>query len=62
SWAVRRRGVTSVLVGARNPGHVDQAFDALDAQLPDGLGQLLDQLSIPAQIRPSQRHSQEEVT
>lgn len=62
SWTVRRRGVTSVLVGARNPRHVDQAFDALDAQLPDGHGQLLDQFSFPAEIQPSQRHGQEEVT
>jgi len=54
SWALRRPSVTSVLIGARNPGHVDQAFDALDAPLPEQIGTLLDQLSQPADIRPNQ--------
>lgn len=30
SWVLRRDGITSVLIGARTPRHVDQAFDALD--------------------------------
>lgn len=62
SWALRRPGVTSVLIGARNPGHVDQAFDALDATLPDHLGNLLDQLSQPVDTRPNRQNGQEEAT
>ncbi|MFH1264088.1 MAG: aldo/keto reductase, partial [Planctomycetota bacterium] len=48
SWVLQRRGVTSVLIGARHPRHVDQALGALKAPLPDWLGEQLDQLSTPA--------------
>jgi aryl-alcohol dehydrogenase-like predicted oxidoreductase len=47
SWVLRRRGITSVLIGARHPAHVDQAFDALEARLPGRLYEQLDQLSFP---------------
>lgn len=36
AWALTRTNVTSVLIGARNVAHVDQAFDALEMSLPDG--------------------------
>ncbi len=29
AWALHRPGISSVLVGGRHPGHLDQAFDAL---------------------------------
>lgn len=44
AWVLRRQGITSVLVGARKPGHVDQAFEALEAAHSDELTGLLDQL------------------
>jgi aryl-alcohol dehydrogenase-like predicted oxidoreductase len=31
SWALQRPSVTSVLIGARNATHVDQAFRALES-------------------------------
>lgn len=44
AWVLRRQGITSVLVGARTPQHVDQAFEALEAaHLPEWSG-LLDRL------------------
>lgn len=32
AWALHQAGVASVLVGGRTPGHLDQAFEALDFQ------------------------------
>lgn len=43
-WAMRRPGITSVLVGARHRGHLDQA---LGADCPPELGEELDRLSAP---------------
>ena len=37
AWALSRANLTSVLIGARNLGQVDQAFDALNLQLPEGV-------------------------
>jgi aryl-alcohol dehydrogenase-like predicted oxidoreductase len=45
SWVFQRRGITSVLIGARHPDQVDQAFDALEARFPDSLYEHLDELS-----------------
>ncbi|MGY8671063.1 MAG: aldo/keto reductase [Verrucomicrobiia bacterium] len=36
AWALQRRSITSVLIGARDVGQVDQAFDALEMSLPEG--------------------------
>ena len=44
AWVLRRQGITSVLVGARKPCHVDQAFEALEAAHSTELPRLLDQL------------------
>ena len=44
AWVLRRQGITSVLVGARKPGHVDQAFEALEAAHSTELTGLLDRL------------------
>ena len=44
SWVLRRHGITSVLIGARTPGHVDQAFDALDTAGSPEFQDLLDRL------------------
>jgi 1-deoxyxylulose-5-phosphate synthase len=44
AWVLRRQGVTSVLVGARTPQHVDQAFEALKAAHSAELTGLLDRL------------------
>jgi L-glyceraldehyde 3-phosphate reductase len=48
SWALRRPKITSVLIGARHPRHVDQAFDALDAPLAADILHRLDQISDPS--------------
>ncbi len=34
-WVLRRPGISSVLIGARQPRHVDQAFEALETAMPD---------------------------
>jgi aryl-alcohol dehydrogenase (NADP+) len=44
SWILHRPGITSVLIGARSPGQVDQAFDAL-RRPPDSIMNELDELS-----------------
>lgn len=36
AWALQRRNITSVLIGARDVAQVDQAFDALETSLPNG--------------------------
>lgn len=36
-WVLSRTGVTSMLVGARNAGHIDQALNAYNAPLSTGL-------------------------
>lgn len=36
-WVLSRAGVTSMLVGARNAGHIDQALNALKVPLSTGL-------------------------
>jgi 1-deoxyxylulose-5-phosphate synthase len=35
AWVLWRPGITSVLIGAREPAHIDQAFDSLAAGLPE---------------------------
>ena len=44
AWVLGRSGPTSVLIGARHPQHIDQAFEALETalsgNLPDGLNEL----------------------
>jgi aryl-alcohol dehydrogenase-like predicted oxidoreductase len=35
AWVLSRPGITSVLIGARRPLQVDQAFEALETQLPN---------------------------
>ena len=37
AWALSRKNVTSVLIGARNTGQVDQAFEAMKISLPEDL-------------------------
>jgi len=44
SWVFGRPGVTSVLIGARHPDHVDQAFQAERGRLPAELVNQLDRL------------------
>jgi len=44
AWVLGRLGVTSVLVGARRPDHVDQAFEAERAGLPPDIRNSLDEL------------------
>ncbi len=43
-WVLGRPGVTSVLIGGRQPRHVDQAFEAAEAALPSELEEALDRL------------------
>jgi aryl-alcohol dehydrogenase-like predicted oxidoreductase len=44
AWAIGQPGITSVLIGARDPGHVDQAFHAealgMSPELREELGGL----------------------
>ena len=42
AWVMKRPGVSSVLIGARNPAQVDQAFEAEQAGLDAGLRERLD--------------------
>jgi aryl-alcohol dehydrogenase-like predicted oxidoreductase len=44
AWVLRRPGVTSVLIGARTPEQVDQAFAAQQLKLPDDVLDQLDTL------------------
>ncbi len=44
AWVLRQNHVTSVLVGARNPQHVDQAFEAVEAACSPDLQGLLERL------------------
>jgi len=44
-WVLRRPKVTSVLVGARHPDHVNQAIGAMDVPWDDGIDAELDRLS-----------------
>ena len=37
AWAMRHPAVTSILVGARNPGHIGNALAALDIAITDDL-------------------------
>jgi aryl-alcohol dehydrogenase-like predicted oxidoreductase len=34
AWALRNRGLTAILLGARNTAHIDNAFDALELDVP----------------------------
>ena len=45
SWVLSRPGITSVLVGARRPDHVDQAFQAMETRLESWMIDQLDRLS-----------------
>jgi 1-deoxyxylulose-5-phosphate synthase len=47
-WIFTRQGLTSVLIGARNPRHLDQAFDAMAMPLEGSILQQLDALSRPS--------------
>jgi aryl-alcohol dehydrogenase-like predicted oxidoreductase len=51
-WVVRRPGITSVLIGARNGGQVDQAFDALTSPWDDSVSAELDLLGAIAGTQP----------
>ena len=44
AWVFRRPAITSVLIGARRPSHVDQAFEALNTVLPDDAWERLENL------------------
>jgi aryl-alcohol dehydrogenase-like predicted oxidoreductase len=44
AWVLRRQQITSVLIGARTPQHVDQAFEALRSAHSPDLKELLDRL------------------
>ncbi|MEZ4677599.1 MAG: aldo/keto reductase [Caldilineaceae bacterium] len=44
AWVIGQPGITSVLVGARHTGHVDQAFEAEQAGLSDELRMTLNTL------------------
>lgn len=43
-WVLRRPDITSVLIGARQPRHVDQAFEALETEIPSDVWQPLEKL------------------
>lgn len=43
-WVLSRPGITSVLIGARQPRHVEHAFEAAEAALPSDVVKLLDEL------------------
>ncbi len=45
AWVLRRDGITSVLIGARTPQHVDQAFESLETARSTDLQGLFDRLS-----------------
>ena len=45
AWALARTGITSVLVGGRNPSQIDQAFDAAEVSLTKEMQDELDTLS-----------------
>ena len=48
AWALSQPQITSVLIGGRRPGHIDQAFDTLAAGLTPELRDRLDRISDPA--------------
>lgn len=37
AWTLRQPGISSMLIGARNTGHVDQAFEAEQLAVDEGL-------------------------
>ena len=43
NWTVHQPGITSMLVGAREIRHVDQAFDAESAEIPTAVREELSQ-------------------
>ncbi|MCB1064891.1 MAG: aldo/keto reductase [Verrucomicrobiae bacterium] len=43
-WVMSRPGISSVLVGARHPGHIDQALGSVHEPLPDGVADELSRL------------------
>ncbi len=48
AWALFQPQITSVLIGGRRPGHIDQAFDSLAAGLSPELRDRLDRISDPS--------------
>jgi aryl-alcohol dehydrogenase-like predicted oxidoreductase len=44
AWVLGRPGITSVLIGARRPRHVAQAFEALETALPRDVSERLEEL------------------
>ena len=44
AWVLRRRTITSVLVGARTPQHIDQAFEAMETSQTPELQGIFDRL------------------
>ncbi len=44
AWVIGQPGVTSVLIGARTPAHIEQAFEAERAGLDPDLRQTLNEL------------------
>ncbi len=47
-WVLHQPGPTAVLIGARHPGHLDQALEAANSPLDPSILHQLDQLSQPA--------------
>ena len=44
AWVIGQPGITSVLIGARHTGHIDQAFEAEQMGLSDELRAALSNL------------------
>ena len=41
-WVLRKPGITSVLVGASQLGHLENAIEALEMEFPDDWGREMD--------------------
>ena len=44
SWVIANKNITSVIIGARNKSHLDNALDALSNKVDDTIIHELDQL------------------
>lgn len=52
AWVLGRPGITSVLIGARSKAQVDQAFEAEEAGLDNGLRERLDDVASSIDLHP----------
>jgi aryl-alcohol dehydrogenase-like predicted oxidoreductase len=43
SWVLANKNITSVIIGARNKSHLDNALDALNNKVDDAIIQEIDQ-------------------